>query len=457
MNNDRLPPNDVDAEEAVIGSLLIDSESMHKVAVMLSSGDFFRDKNRWAFQSCLDLHERNEAINQITVAQELAREGKLEALGGAAYLSHLVSQVPTSVHIEYYAQIVNRLSMMRHLIDAAERISTIGYEAAPDVDESMNRAEDILFRLRGSESPRDFVPIKNLLHDYFEENEQDAKDGKDGQLHSVMTGFTDIDSVLGGMQRSDMVVLGARPSMGKSSLALNIARNAAVDQHAKVAIFSLEMSMEQLVHRFLASEAGIDSKRIRLGQHNAKEERKIMDATGKLSEAQIFIDDSPFPSTSEIRHKAKRLQNEHGIDLLVVDYLQLVRSSGRSSNLVQEMSEISRSLKAIARDLSIPVLALSQLSRAVESRTPKIPQLADLRESGGIEQDADVVMFIYREEFYTTKEEWEMRSTEQYPEGKADLIIAKHRNGPTGKVSLYFKKTLTKFENSTKDRPQRYD
>jgi len=297
MNNDKLPPNDADAEEAVIGSLLIDSESMHKVAVLLESGDFFREKNQWSYQACLDLHERNDAINQITVAQELAREGKLEALGGAAYLSHLVSQVPTSLHIEYYANIVNRLSMMRRLIDAADKISTIGYEAAPDVDHSLNKAEDILFRLRGQESPRDFVPIRNLLHDYFEENEQDAQDGKDGQLHSVMTGFTDIDSVLGGMQRSDMVVLGARPSMGKSSLALNIARNAAINQHAKVAIFSLEMSMEQLVHRFLASEAGIDSKRIRLGQHNAKEERDIIEATGKLSETDIFIDDSPFPST----------------------------------------------------------------------------------------------------------------------------------------------------------------
>jgi len=451
MNNDKMPPNDADAEEAVIGSLLIDSESMHKVAVLLASGDFFREKNRWSYQACLDLHERNEAINQITVAQELAREGKLEALGGASYLSHLVTQVPTSLHIEYYAQIVSRLSMMRRLIEAAERISTIGHEAGPDVDQSLNRAEDILFRLRGSEAPRDFVPIKNLLHQYFEESELDSQDGQEGALHHVMTGFRDIDDVLGGMQRSDMIVLGARPSMGKSSLALNIARNAAIDQHATVAVFSLEMSMEQLVHRFLASEAGIDSKRIRLGQHNAKEERKIIDATGVLSEARIFIDDSPFPSTSEIRHKAKRLQNEHGIDLLVVDYLQLIRSDGRSQNMVQEMSEISRSLKAIARDLSIPVLALSQLSRAVESRTPKTPQLSDLRDSGGIEQDADVVMFIYREDFYTSRDEWEKRTTEPYPENIADLIIAKHRNGPTAKTHLFFRKTLTKFENlSTK-------
>ena len=453
MNNDKLPPNDADAEEAVIGSLLIDSESMHKVAVLLESGDFFREKNRWSYQACLDLHERNEAINQITVAQELAREGKLEALGGAAYLSHLVSQVPTSLHIEYYANIVNRLSMMRRLIDASEKISNIGYEADPDVDKSLNQAEDILFRLRSTESPRDFVPIRDLLSHYFEESGLAPHEEEEGVVPHINTGFKDIDVMLGGLQRSDMVVVGARPSMGKSSFALNVVRNTAVEQHAKVALFSLEMSKEQLVHRFLASEAGIDSKRIRLGQHTEKEEKRIIDATGVLSEAPIFIDDSPFPSTAEIRHKSKRLQNEHGIDLIVVDYLQLIRSNGRFQNLVQEMSEISRSLKAIARDLRVPVLALSQLSRAVESRTPKIPQLSDLRESGGIEQDADVVMFIYREDFYTTEDEWIKRTTDPYPKGQADLIIAKHRNGPTGKVQLYFKKELTKFGNSTKDKP----
>ena len=453
MNNDKLPPNDADAEEAVIGSLLIDSESMHKVAVLLESGDFFREKNRWSYQACLDLHERNEAINQITVAQELAREGKLEALGGAAYLSHLVSQVPTSLHIEYYANIVNRLSMMRRLIDASEKISTIGYESDPDVENSLNRAEDILFRLRSTESPRDFVPIRSLLSHYFEESGLAPHEEEEGVIPHINTGFKDIDVMLGGLQRSDMVVLGARPSMGKSSFALNVARNAAVDQHAKVALFSLEMSKEQLVHRFLSSEAGIDSKRIRLGQHNDREERKIIEATGVLSETQLFIDDSPFPSTAEIRHKAKRLQNEHGVDLIIIDYLQLVRTNGRYQNMVQEMTEISRSIKAIARDLHVPVLALSQLSRAVESRTPKIPQLSDLRESGGIEQDADVVMFIYREDFYTTEDEWIKRTTEQYPKGTADLIIAKHRNGPTGKVQLYFKKELTKFGNYTKDKP----
>ncbi|MFC1951399.1 replicative DNA helicase, partial [Chloroflexota bacterium] len=333
MNNNKVPPNDSDAEEAVIGSLLIDSETMYKAAVLLDSNDFFGEKNRWAYEACLNLHERNEAINQITVAQELAREGRLEALGGAAYLSNLVTKVPTSLHIEYYANIVNRLAMMRRLIDASNKIAAIGYEAAPDVDASLNQAEDILFHLRSAESTRDFVPIRSLLSQYFEESGLAPHEEEAGVVPHINTGFKDIDVILGGLQRSDMVVLGARPSMGKSSFALNVARNTAVEQKAKVALFSLEMSKEQLVHRFLSSEAGIDSKRIRLGQHNEREERKIIEATGILSEAPIFIDDSPFPTAGEIRHKAKRLQNEHGIDLIIVDYLQLVRSNGRMQNM----------------------------------------------------------------------------------------------------------------------------
>lgn len=451
MVNEKLPPHDVDAEEAVIGSLLIDSESMHKIAVLLESGDFFREKNRWAYDACITLHERNEAINQITVAQELDRQKKLEALGGAAYLSHLVTQVPTSLHIEYYAQIVHRMAMMRKLIDAADQIAAIGYEVGPDVDNSIGRAEDILYHLHRREGPRDFVPIKNILNEYFEDSDLTPKE-ETGVIHQLPTGFRDIDNVLGGLSRSDMLVLGARPSMGKSSLAMNIIRNAAVEHNASVAIFSLEMSKEQVVHRFLSSEAGVDLKRVRLGQHTEKEEARIMNATGILSEASIFVDDTPFPSTAEIRNKARRLHNEYGINLIVIDYLQLIRGNGRSQNLVQEMSEISRSIKGMARDLNVPVIAISQLSRAVEQRQPKkIPQLSDLRESGGIEQDADIVMFIYRDSFYYTREEWEKQTAEPYPKGIADIIIAKHRNGPTARVKLYFRERVTKFENlSTK-------
>lgn len=451
MNNDKLPPHDVDAEEAVIGSLLIDSDSMNKIVVLLEERDFFREKNRWAYQACVDLHARNEAINQITVAQELSRQNKLEALGGAAYLSHLVSQVPTSMHIEYYAQIVHRLSMMRKLISAAGQIESIGYEAGPDVDESLDKAEDILYQLHSREGPRDFVSIRHILSEYFEDAALPSIDSE-GVIHQLYTGFTKIDEVLGGLQKSDMIVLGARPSLGKSSLAMNIVRNAAVLQKARVAIFSLEMSKEQIVHRFLSSEAEVDLKRIRLGQHNEREEKRIMDAIGVLSEVRIFVDDSPFPSISELRNKARRLNNENGVDLIVIDYLQLIRGNSRSQNLVQEMSEISRSIKAIARELNVPVLAISQLSRAVEQRPQKIPQLSDLRESGGIEQDADVVMFIYRDDFYTTKEDWEKQTTEPYPEGIADIIVAKHRNGPTARVKLYFRQKLTKFENLSNEK-----
>lgn len=447
MNKEKLPPHDVDAEEAVIGSLLIDSESTYKIATWLETGDFFREKNQWAYQACLNLHERNEAINQITVAQELARQEKLEALGGASYLSLLVSQVPTSVHIEYYAQIVHRLAMMRRLIAAAGQIAAVGYEAGPDVDAALDRAEDILYRLHRREGPRGFVHIRSILDEYFEESGL-APRVEEGVISPVHTGFREIDDILGGLQRSDMIVLGARPSLGKSSLALNIARNAAINQGANVAIFSLEMAKEQVIHRFLAAEAGVDSKRVRLGIHSEKEEKQIIEATGVLSEAPIYVDDSPFPTIAEIRNKARRLHNERGIDLIIVDYLQLVRGNGRFQNPVQEMSEISRSLKSLARDLGVPLLAISQLSRAVELRTPHIPMLSDLRESGGIEQDADVVLFIYRDDFYITKEEWEKRNPEKpYPKGIVDIIVAKHRNGPLGRSRLFFRERIAKFEN----------
>ena len=445
MYPERLPPHDFDAEEAAIGSLLIDGEAIYKVVGLLSPEDFYREKNNWAYEACVSLYQRNEGINQVTVAHELARRERLEAMGGAAYLSYLVSVVPTSVHIEHYAQIVHRCSMMRRLIAAADQIREIGYEGTADVDRALGRAEEVLFRLRHGESPRDFVHIRRILDKYFEEEPSPAA-GERGEIAHVLTGFPVLDELLGGLQRSDMVVLGARPSMGKTSLALCIGRNAAVEQRAHVAIFSLEMSKEQLVHRLIAAESGVDAKRVRLGLQNEAEERQIIDATGVLSEAPIYIDDSPMLSVVQMRSKARRLHNERRIDLIVVDFLQLVRGSGAYQNPVQEMSDISRSLKALARDLNVPVLAASQLSRAVEQRTPKVPILSDLRESGSIEQDADVVMFIYREDMYTSEEDWERRTPgEPNPKGVADIIVAKHRNGPTGKRELFFRERTAKF------------
>jgi len=445
MQAERLPPHDIDAEEAAIGSLLIDSDAIFKIATYLRPEDFYREKNQWLYQACFSLYERSEAIDQLTVAHELERQQKLEAVGGPAYLSHLVSIVPTSVHIEHYAQIVHRMSVMRRLISAAEQIKAIGYEAGPDVDAALGRAEDILFRLRHGPRLRDFVPIREVLDRYFEEAEFRPFEGE-----VIHTGFPALDEILGGLQRSDMIVLAARPSLGKTSLALNIARNAAVRQGAHVAIFSLEMSQGPLVQRILASEAGVDTKRLRLGQQTEAEERRIMEATGVLSEAPIFIDDSPILRVVEMRSKARRLHFERGVDLIIVDYLQLMRADGREGR-VQEISEISRSLKELARELDVPVIAVSQLSRASEWRASHRPQLSDLRESGSIEQDSDVVIFIYRDDIYYTKEQWLKEHPDkmdnEYPKGIAEIIVAKHRNGPVGTVNLRFRERTAKFES----------
>ncbi len=440
MATEKLPPHDIEAEEAAIGSLLVDGDAIFKIATFLRSEDFYREKNQWLYAACFDLYERNEAIDQVTVAHELGRRERLEAVGGAAYLSHLVSNVATSVHIEHYAQIVHRMSAMRHLIIAAGQIETIGYEAGPDVDAALGKAEDILFRLRRGQRPWDFVPIRELLDLYFEESEIRPFEGE-----VVYSGYHALDDILGGLRRSDMIVLAARPSAGKTSLALSIARNAAVQQKARVAIFSVEMAREQLVQRLLASEAGVDSKQLRLGQQTEAEERRIMEATGVLSEAPIFIDDSPILRMVEMKSKARRLHYERGIDLIIVDYLQLVRGDGREGR-VQEVTEISRSIKELARELNVPVIAVSQLSRAPEGRASHRPQLSDLRESGAIEQDADVVVFIYRDDMHISEQEWEKQNRDKpYPRGVADIIVAKHRNGPMGEGKLRFLAKTVKF------------
>ena len=455
MYSEKLPPHDIDAEEAVIGSLLIDGTSIYKIATLLQDSDFYHEPNQWLYGACLSLYRRNEAINQITVAQELDRQGKLEACGGAAYLSHLVSMVPTSLDIEHYAQIVYRLAISRHLIDAARRIETIGYEADPDVDASLNKAEDVLFRLRHGQSPRDFVHIRQVLDRYFETPPAPEAEGYPRPVIQVLSSFTGLDDFLGGFQRSDLIIVAGRPSMGKTSLALSIAGNAAVRQGACVALFSLEMAREPLVLRLLANEASVDSRRVQLGHHiTEEEEKRVMDAIGILSEAPVYIDDSPQLRVMEMRSKARRLSYERSIDLIIVDYLQLMQGEGRGENRVQEISYISRSLKALARELSVPVIAVSQLSRAVEWRASHRPQLSDLRESGSIEQDADVVVFIYRDEYYYKREDWETQYPDRdYPEGIADIIIAKHRNGPTGEVKLHFIPKSAKFSDIANQEP----
>ncbi|MBL7124780.1 MAG: replicative DNA helicase [Dehalococcoidales bacterium] len=453
MNGEKLPPHDIDAEEAVIGSLLIDGTAIYKIATFLEKEHFYGEHTQSLYDACLSLYQHDQAINQITVAQELDRRKKLEACGGAAYLSHLVSIVPTSLDIEHYAQIVHRLSMMRRLIDAAGQIANIGYQADPDVDVSLNRAEDILYRLHHRQSPRDFTHIRQVLDKYFETTAPglEAEGYPKEPIPYVLSGFTGLDEFLGGFQRSDLSIIAGRPSMGKTSLALSLARNAAVEQGACVALFSLEMAREPLVLRLLASESEVDSRRVRLGLHTEEQEKRIMDAIGRLSEAPIYIDDSPQLRVVEMRSKARRLHFERGIDLIIMDYLQLMQGEGRDE--VEKISNISRSLKGLARELNVPVIAVSQMSRAVESRTSHKPQLSDLRGSGSIEQDADVVMFIYRDDVYYTREEWEREHpSESYPP-PAEVIIAKHRNGPTGQINLRFLPRMAKFENITSEEP----
>jgi replicative DNA helicase len=455
MTSEKLPPHDVDAEEAVLGSLLIDGTAIFKVAPLLVSVDnkspFYTERHAWIYDACLTLYERDEAINQITVAQELDRQGRLEASGGAAYLSRLIAICPTSLDIEDYAQIVYRLSVMRRLIEAGAQIANIGHRADPNVDTSLNDAEDILFRLRHGRSRRDLTHIRQVLDTYFEATGLEAE-GEGRELPYVLSGFSGLDEFLGGFQRSDLIIVGGRPSMGKTSLALSLARNAAVEQGACVALFSLEMAREPLVWRILASESGVDSRRIRLGLHTEEQEKRIMDAIGQLSEARIYIDDTPQLRVVEMRSKARRLHFEQGIDMIIVDYLQLMQGDRRVDNRVQEVSEISRALKGLARELNVPLLAVSQLSRAPEGRASHEPQLSDLRESGSIEQDADVVVFVYRDEYYyPSKEDWEREHPgESYPP-PASIIIAKHRNGPTGEVKLLFKPKMAKFENITNE------
>ena len=458
MYVDRLPPHDANAEESVIGSVLIDGDSLSRVTSFLRPADFYGEKNRWCFDAFLALFDRGEAINQVTVAHELSlhrsrggeQSNRLEELGGSAYLSHLVMVVPTSVHIEYYARIVQHTSInapANQMWAGASPNIGLTAKAMPITDAALSRAEDLLFGIRAGRGSGDFVHIREVLDAYMEESA--ALHGPDmAHISPVETGFAGIDNLLGnGMQRSDMIVLAARPSLGKSTLAFNIAR-AAAETGNRVGIFSLEMSRDQIGMRLLASEANVDSYRIRIGLLSNDEESRLLDAIGVLSDLPVYIDDAPIQTIVDMRGKARRLQAERGLDLLIIDYLQLIGGGGRIDNRAQEMGEISRSIKGMARDLDIPVIACSQLSRAIEQRPNHRPLLSDLRESGSIEQDADVVAFIHRDDVYISREDWEKRNpTDPYPQNIAQIIFAKHRNGPIGEVPLYFRSDLVRFES----------
>ena len=449
MYTDQLPPSDIEAEEAVIGSILIDGDSINRVAEKLPPEDFFSERNRLCYKACLSIMERGDAINQITVANELQLTNDLEAISGTSYLSQLVLSTPTSIHIEHYCDLVFRASIMRRLIEAGSDIVSMGYKGTPNVDTTLTDAEELLFQIRSGEQRGDFTHIRSLLDEYM----GDRNSEHENQLHSITrvhTGFEDLDAILGnGMQRSDLFILAARPSLGKSTLAFNIARNAASDG-ACVGIISLEMSKEQIAVRLLSSEAKVNSKNLDIRLLSDRDEARLMDAMGVLSDLPIYVDDAPIQTIMDIRARAKRLKMEYNLDFLVIDYLQLISGTGRSDNRVQEMGEISRSLKALARDLNIPILACSQLNRAIEQRPNHRPQLSDLRESGSIEQDADIVAFIYREDVYTNEDEWQRKfPTQEYPKDIAEIIIAKHRNGPTDTINLHFQRNWVKFESLT--------
>jgi replicative DNA helicase len=434
---EKLLPQNIEAECGVLGSIIIDPEAIVQVSDFLQPEDFYRDAHRTIYEVILHLYQSGEPADFITICDELERRNRLEDVGGASYITSLINQVPTSGNVEYYGHIVERTSTLRRLIHAAGQIAAVAYEEG-DADVALDKAEHLIFEISQRHSRSDFSSMEAILAEYMTKLEQ--LNARRGSIIGVPTGFTDLDRLTGGLQRSDLVILAARPGVGKTSLALSVAHNAALKYKHSVAIFSLEMSKEQLAQRLLSMDAGIDQQRMRTGWIEEDEWERIVYASDKLSEANIWIDDTAGISTMEMRSKARRLQAEHGVDLIIVDYLQLMQasSSGRNENRVQEVSEISRSLKGLARELNVPVLALAQLSRSVESRQSKVPQLSDLRESGSIEQDSDIVLFIYREDVYNPESE---------RKNIANLILAKHRNGPVGEISLYFQPNQTRFRD----------
>ena len=431
---ERLPPQNIEAEQAVLGSLLIDREAITQVAGFLRAEDFYRESHAQIYRAILDLFERREPADFLTLCNTLEQRGELEAVGGPAYITSLIGAVPTAIHVEHYARIVELAALRRRLIDAAGQIARLAYEEDRDIEEVIDRAEALLFEVTERREQRDLVPLKRLLSSYLDRIEylQAHRD----EMIGLPTGFIDLDKLLGGLQKSDLIIIAGRPGMGKTSFGMSIAQNAALKHRAVVAFFTLEMSGEQLVQRMIASETGIDSRRLMVADIRDIEWDRFVKATGELSETLIFIDDTPSPTPLEIRSKCRRLAAEYELDLVVIDYLQLMTAGVRVENRQQEISYISRSLKGLARELRVPVVALSQLSRAVEARAEKIPVLSDLRESGSIEQDADVVMFIYRDEVYDPLSD---------RRNIADIIVAKHRNGPIGQVPLRFVAEQTRF------------
>ena len=437
---DRIPPQNIEAEQSVLGAMLISREAVDKVGEILTADDFYRQDDRILFSVIMDLHQHNKPVDIITVTEALRQQDKLDAIGGTATITALSNAVPTAANVVFHARIVEEKSLRRQLIRAGTEVVSSGYEEDQDIGETIDLAEQKILSVANKKQNAGATDIKDIVKGAMARIEElyDSKHAFTG----LPTGFADFDKMTSGLQPSDLIIVAARPSMGKSSLVLNSAEHVALKGHKSVAFFSLEMSKEQLVQRMLCSQAGIDASRLRIGQLRDEEWPNLVAAADRLSDARIMLDDTPGMTALEMRSRARRWKNENGLDLIIVDYLQLMQGSSRraNDNRQQEMSEISRSLKGLARELNVPVIALSQLSRGVESRPNKRPMLSDLRESGALEQDADIVAFIYREDYYNPDTE---------DKNITEFIIAKHRNGPVGTVKLFFQKEFTRFFDLT--------
>ncbi|KUK50112.1 MAG: Replicative DNA helicase [Parcubacteria bacterium 33_209] len=439
MELTRHSPQNISAEQATLGSIILDKDSILSCIEILKSEDFYRNAHQIIYQCALDLFEKNQAVDLVTLTEELNKRKQLEEVGGASYLTTLMSSVPTAANVEYYAKIVKQKAILRKLINHATQIVTMGYEEQEDARILLDKAENLIFDVSQQKVEHSFSPIKDLLTESFEKIEDLYH--RDNFITGVPTGFIELDEITTGFQPSELVIIAGRPSMGKTAFCLNIAQNAAMQHKIPVAIFSLEMSKAQIVQRMLCSEARIDTHALRRGRMPEEDWPKLSMAAGRLSAAPIFIDDTAGISPLEIKAKARRLKARYNLGLILIDYLQLIQTGLKIENRQQEISQISRSLKGLARELNVPVITVSQLSRAVEQRSVQKPRLSDLRESGAIEQDADVVAFLYREEYYKPKSN---------KKGIAEVIISKQRNGPTGTLELAFLKEYTRFENLAK-------
>ena len=434
---DRLPPHSIEAEEAVLGSLLIDPDAIFEVSTFLKPESFYREQNRFIYEAIVELYDKREPLDFITLSELLKQKEQMALIGGETYLIDLLNAVPTSVNAQAYAHIVENAATRRNMIRAASKIANLAYDEDEDVEIVLDKAEAALFGISEDRTTKDLTPVKHIAREFLERFEKLRDQPQD--IVGIPTGFTDLDRLLGGLNKSDLIIIASRPAMGKTSLALSMALTATRKHGKRVAIFNLEMSAEQLLMRMISAETRIDSQRLRAGKIYEGELPIFYEVLGRLSETRLYIDDTPGMTPRQMRTKCRRLASERGIDMVIIDYLQLMTADGSKNNRVMEISEISRNLKLLARELDVPLVALAQLSRSVESRQDKRPMLSDLRDSGSIEQDADIVSFIYRDEYYNPE-------TTERP-GIAELIIAKHRNGPTGTVDLYFQEEYATFRN----------